>query len=674
MGGAHDDSIPEAIFCEVCKTIFAGNPYMRWYKFWEKSSSKYDLPFHSHHPSLQSLKDAQKQRCSICSEIKLAIFDRGSNFPLKYCLRGVSFDQTAFKHSFQHDCSGSTHLWAKRVDLVIKESSRDFPFIFEIEISPPPSLYEELVKKSQRQTWTGHKDVLMLASAWLDECKNNHDNCSKSYQGKWKPTRLLDVSEEGRIKLVRGEGVAAGQTYATLSHCWGPPGFLVLTADTEQDFEKGKEISEFPLTFRETIETVRRLGLTYLWIDCYCIIQGDDSRAKHDWEHESKEMGKVYTNSLLNIGALVSNGPEKGLYRNRAPKLRSRFLWSPIQHIPSESFYLTPQKAIFRLEYDFFRMRKCKLMTRGWVTQECVLAPRMLSFGAETIYWQCSKQADSDGLHAALHKQPFNTAYDWKHQPFWMLDSLNRSKPDTLLDINIRWMGTLETYCQSTLTYPEEDIFGALDGIGAKMADYTRTPFQRGMLGSTFPEALLYRDYKLGPVPNPSVTNKPTWHWSSRYPRADYSLVLRLYNRERDKHGPCSPMAYAFMSDDCKPLPTEYAKGYWPNIFLIGRLVTKLPSFMKTSYDENAAGYKRGELYYIPLVYSHWSNHHNVPLASHKFSGIILLQSKSGAYRRVGIWKSLDCMEVTDDTTEEDQIAQFLAQIATVRPQMIMLE
>lgn len=118
----------------------------------------------------------------------------------------------------------------------------------------------------------------------------------------WHPTRLLDVSVDPVRLRISSEGQISGP-YATLSHCWGTERFWVLSKETMSQLLEGVPLTAFPNTFQQAITTVRRLGIDYLWIDCYCIIQGLDPLAQADWEYEATRMSQVYSNTVINIGA-----------------------------------------------------------------------------------------------------------------------------------------------------------------------------------------------------------------------------------------------------------------------------------------------------------------------------------------------------------------------------------
>ncbi|KAI1127163.1 heterokaryon incompatibility protein-domain-containing protein [Nemania abortiva] len=655
-----DDPIPEAILCDVCKPIFAEHSYERSLKTCQNRDDNFieekDIPRLPHHPSLQSFKDAQSKHCSICSQFNLRKSSKDP-FPLKYYFQIRSKDKAPPREGLHYEFRIET----SEGMLSTASAPWGYPHIdFEIKSSPLVPCWEELVDRSLCRTWTGHKDVAALASAWLNDCKNNHPNCSQSYSKGWKPTRLLDVSEEGKVRLVEGKSVSAGQAYATLSHCWGTAEFLVLSAHNKRRFEEGMKTSEFPLTFRETIQTVRRLGLNYLWVDCYCIIQGrDDDRARQDWKYESLQMEKVYTNSLLNIGALLSNGPAGGLFRIRTYPLRCRILWSPAGHIGPKNFLFNLDTKNTANRVRWSQISGSNLMRRGWVIQECVLAPRMLSFGPENILWQCSQQAAADFLdQPTVELGKFHPSWTQSY-PFWMLSDIAPIRRRRVYDIKARWMSTLASYLESRLTYPEKDVFVALNGIGTEVAKSSGTSFKNGMLTSTLPEALLHRSSSH--YERRRDVSKPTWHWSHLYPEVDVYDIRLLYEQLTAGGRLILRMAYAFMSDDCKPLPTEDSIDYWPKCFLIGRLATKLPSSARKFYDgkwyDDVLSKQRE--FYVPII-----GLLALYVYELKLSGLILVPSESGAFRRAGIW----FIDSKPETLE------LYNRTCKTRPRMIVLE
>ena len=69
--------------------------------------------------------------------------------------------------------------------------------------------------------------------------------------------------------------------------------------DSLEDHKKGIPLEKLPRTIRDAIKISQSLGISYLWVDALCIIQGD----KDDWTKESARMADVYRNSVVTIAA-----------------------------------------------------------------------------------------------------------------------------------------------------------------------------------------------------------------------------------------------------------------------------------------------------------------------------------------------------------------------------------
>jgi hypothetical protein len=75
------------------------------------------------------------------------------------------------------------------------------------------------------------------------------------------PTRLLDIQEEGVVRLVERKEHRFGGPYATLSHSWGRAHFKVLTSQTLPEFRNGINLQDVPPTFRDAIFVARYLEI-----------------------------------------------------------------------------------------------------------------------------------------------------------------------------------------------------------------------------------------------------------------------------------------------------------------------------------------------------------------------------------------------------------------------------
>lgn len=456
------------------------------------------------------------------------------------------------------------------------------------------------------------------------------------------------------IRLVFKDSVEAHLPYVTLSHCWGTGEFFVLAPDLVPRFREGVDISEFPLTFQETIITVRRLGVRYLWIDCYCVMQGRDDEAQEDWRSESLHMGKIYANSLLNIGALESEGPANGLFRyRRYNPIYFKIQWLPDGRGGIQNLYVIPPYLPATIFEQFDQVKYSALMKRGWVVQECVMAPRMLSFG-QTLFWQCDHLAATEQLpYEPISHHKEDDALVMMSHPFWLLnDPVTRSRV-MIRSYESRWINTLSVYTKTRLSYPQKDLFAALNGVGIELAKRSGSIFRNGILASALQQSLLFEsNCEVGELGQAM----PTWHWSSRYPQVDFRYAYLIHLDRRW----FSPMAYSFMSDDCRALPDGFSKSYWPNLILIGRLLTKPLNNQHDRFDgEKGDGFlSNEEKVYVPLFRDRQRRDSSLGVIHF---GLILVQSKSGAYRRLGQWSAFPDRESLQDALK-------------VRPQLIVLE
>ena len=76
------------------------------------------------------------------------------------------------------------------------------------------------------------------------------------------------------------------------------------------NYKQGIQFNALPKTFREAIIAVKRLGVSYIWIDSLCIIQD----SLEDWAKEANRMAGIYSNSYLTLAASKSTGPEDGCF------------------------------------------------------------------------------------------------------------------------------------------------------------------------------------------------------------------------------------------------------------------------------------------------------------------------------------------------------------------------
>jgi hypothetical protein len=320
-------------------------------------------------------------------------------------------------------------------------------------------------------------------------------------------------------------------------------------------------------------------------------MQGADRAAVEDWKQESGQMLEVYSHSFLNIGAAHSSSPYDGLFCNRLlHESRTLFLeWRPTKEMPSAQYMLFQEYGEDKkLSDSFYDLKSCAISKRGWVIQETVLSPRMLYFTDKQVLWQCTEAAACEDF-----PQEKCSKIDWaeKYHPFWALSDSSRllrtnrlappkdNEPDQAEQIvsaspEQKWFLTLESYCQASLTYPDKDIFKAIDGVGAEVAALTGRDYGHGILSGTLALTLLW---EAAPGARPEFRSPlhraPTWHWASYHPQSFnlYTTIYILYDYLRRGIQRFAALAHLFMSDSCEEIAYPPTMDLWPDLMCIGR-------------------------------------------------------------------------------------------------------
>jgi hypothetical protein len=158
-----------------------------------------------------------------------------------------------------------------------------------------------------------------LVQVWLTQCLASHEACNERAAVGLIPTRLLELKSAasatgGRtFRLVHAEHVIPSASYITLSPCWRTRNWdedQKLTRSSLQRLTEYQPVDRLPKTFRDAFTIIERLGVQYLWINRFCILQD----SPNDWRAEASTMCNVYSHSFLNISALAAANDNTGLF------------------------------------------------------------------------------------------------------------------------------------------------------------------------------------------------------------------------------------------------------------------------------------------------------------------------------------------------------------------------
>ncbi|KAK2015912.1 HET-domain-containing protein [Colletotrichum eremochloae] len=385
--------------------------------------------------------------------------------------------------------------------------------------------------------------------SWLEDCVANHSVCkARQANYHYMPTRVLDIGAPGspwppsHIRIVHTKDIIEDEKkeYMTLSHCWGKEPFVQLTAKDFLEFTTvGIPWKNSPRAspkdiysnknFVEAIETTRKLGIQYIWIDSLCIIQ----HSKEDWNTEAKLMHKVYRNSYCNLAAVDSEDCHGGLFRDR------NYDVLPSRYVPGSSSHRFGGRNWRVLSSELWDevLLGGPLYTRGWVFQERMLSPRLLQFGQDQMFWDCATISACEALPAGLPLSLDSKAAKDRHwrQRLQEAEVTVKAAESSLEKL---WERSVHTYTSCKLT-KHSDKEDAIWGIAKLMRDMLRQEYAHGLWSAHLEVQLAWRVKGRPKVAQPKEEKtdpekgKLFPHWSWTYLDVPIQVIPRFRDDRR---------------------------------------------------------------------------------------------------------------------------------------------
>jgi hypothetical protein len=342
-----------------------------------------------------------------------------------------------------------------------------------------------------------------LAKRWIRGCLSSHPLCG-TISASPLPTRLIDIGN-GTLpqppRLCIPPTGASGR-YAALSYCWGTTQNNILTKANLKDKTEKIPLSDLPKTILDAVEITQKLGLQHLWVDALCIIQD----SVEDWQAESANMGNIYNNAFFTIQASGAKDIQGGCF---------------VPRIPQE---LPPAKLRFELEDGstgsvFVRSRPLvdtkmePLHQRGWTLQESLLSPRILSYGANEMRWECRTTNYGEAGSLLLDQGSFpGLPKPIRTKTKNHLLPIDLDTSDPIMKRKLTWSYIVRDYASRQLTFAKDKL-PALSGL-ARHISHTRPgdTYLAGLWKSELPSNLLWGVLK---GVRPSVYRAPSWSWAA---------------------------------------------------------------------------------------------------------------------------------------------------------------
>lgn len=348
----------------------------------------------------------------------------------------------------------------------------------------------------------------------MDECISNHSHCAPPSDGAY-PTRLICVGtrdESPRLIDTRSEALREPLVYAALSHCWGAVQSLKLSRANLLELQREIPLKDLPRTFREVIQVMRQVHISYIWIDSLCIIQDD----QEDWGREAARMRQIYSGSSIVISAEDSKDSLQGCFVDA----EQSSLGTPMR-TQTRTLTIQPQGSDTTLYLDLrvydhdveSPIKTNVLRTRGWTLQEELLAHREIICARPELRWRCQCMQKTETGHE-----------------FTVRDSLYRvHSGGNSQEKRWLWCDWMADYSSRDFTFAT-DRLSALVGIIQHYSQKTGYQHVLACWRETMIDDLLWLRGKHLVASTESLAFIPSWSWLSRAHNVDFDM----WNRRLD--------------------------------------------------------------------------------------------------------------------------------------------
>ncbi|KAK7025444.1 hypothetical protein VNI00_015972 [Paramarasmius palmivorus] len=390
------------------------------------------------------------------------------------------------------------------------------------------------------------------AQRCIEKCAN-HERCQRSEPATL-PTRLLDCLDPLRPRLLISDGTEK-EFYATLSYVWGEEQPNMTVSSNLEAYSNAIDCQLIPGTIRDAIKVTHELGLRFLWVDSFCIVQDSEE----DKRREIPKMRQIYRNAYVTIAAACAKRVSGGFLHVRdvypGPESRTTipFLCPDGKmgtimlcingHAPDEATY-----------------------ERAWCVEERVLSPRSLIYCSHTLQYQCqTEHVNIDGSPHFVSPRPFGTGTNSaEYRPF--ASEVNRRLPDFVFAADTRitqgdskesemwrsWRGVLADYTRCYLTKPKDRLV-AIAGVAEQFDRcWPISGYVAGLWRYQLLRCLLWKTVL--PTSRPMTYRGPSWSWAA----VDGEVDL-----DPDGHG-LKPTSRSFPCtvESCEVMPVDLSHPY----------------------------------------------------------------------------------------------------------------
>lgn len=339
-----------------------------------------------------------------------------------------------------------------------------------------------------------------VALQCIRECKSKHMRCPPPARAGL-PTRVIDCSDPARPHLFITEG-APTDYYVALSYVWGEDQPHRTTTSRLSSYIERIDTKYIPRTIRDAIKVTHALGLRYLWVDAFCIIQD----SKEDKAIEIAHIRTIFRHAYITIIAANASKVSDGF-------LHRSFMYNTPSTLP----FRCPDGAVgtMRLQAGAHAPRE-PINTRAWCLEERVLSTRALWYCSHTLQYECqTSHTNVDGSRNM--GDPLDGVPRLPDRVFTPgLLTLERvTDAEAEKEVDRAWQNMLQLYSRRALTKPRDRLL-ALSGVVEYFhAFWHRSRYIAGLWEHQLPGCLLWCTARGDPAPRPARYRAPSWSWAA---------------------------------------------------------------------------------------------------------------------------------------------------------------
>ena len=309
---------------------------------------------------------------------------------------------------------------------------------------------------------------------WISQCEKEHEGIchtftnSRTKMPDAKDLRFIDVE---KLCLVEQSEHDSDGRYAALSYVWGTAvdPFQTVKANAKAlseayAFDLPCYRTRLPGTIADSISFTRALGLRYLWVDRFSIIQ-DDEVAK---PHQLASMASIYSNAYVTIAATEGEDSAHGI-----PGINKERPRKP----PAEIYHFGPSCRVQVLKHLRGEHRTV-YHTRGWTFQEWTFSRRVIVFHDQSVSWICGGFERTESKQYQRHIPTKRSWFTWETYPYFG-----------------GYCDAVEIYNERNLTY-SEDALAAFDAFMTVQGRAMKSSFIFGIPELFLPNMLCWHHSK----------------------------------------------------------------------------------------------------------------------------------------------------------------------------------